>query len=69
MATTACIIWSVLHPALHPRSSSKEIETEQQLEAARSTGATHVQGFLLSKPVVLPQFPQKKGKFGLREVG
>jgi EAL domain-containing protein (putative c-di-GMP-specific phosphodiesterase class I) len=45
------------------------IETDAQLEAARSTGATHVQGFLLSEPVALPQFTQKKGKFGLREVG
>jgi EAL domain-containing protein (putative c-di-GMP-specific phosphodiesterase class I) len=52
-----------------PQIVVEGIETEQQLEAARSTGATHVQGFLLSKPVVLPQFPQKKGKFGLREVG
>ena len=45
------------------------IETEAQLEAARSTGATHAQGFLLSKPVALQQLPRKKGKFGLREVG
>ncbi|MEF0943910.1 EAL domain-containing protein [Rhizobium sp. BR 362] len=45
------------------------IETEAQLEAARASGATHVQGFLLSKPVALQQLPQTKGKFGLREVG
>ncbi|MFS8114983.1 EAL domain-containing protein [Rhizobium jaguaris] len=45
------------------------IETETQLEAARSSGATHGQGFLLSKPVVLPQAPQKEGNVGLQEVG
>ncbi|MDL2406772.1 EAL domain-containing protein [Rhizobium calliandrae] len=44
------------------------IETETQLEAARSSGATHGQGFLLSKPMVLQKVPQK-GKFGLQEVG
>ncbi|MDK4741039.1 EAL domain-containing protein [Rhizobium sp. LEGMi198b] len=44
------------------------IETEAQLEAARSTGGTHAQGFLLSRPMALQQLPQMR-KFGLREVG
>jgi EAL domain-containing protein (putative c-di-GMP-specific phosphodiesterase class I) len=41
------------------------IETEQQLAAACTAGATHVQGFYLSKPVALPQLRRRKGKTGL----
>ncbi|MDL2400263.1 EAL domain-containing protein [Rhizobium mayense] len=52
-----------------PQVVVEGIETETQLDAARSSGATHGQGFFLSKPAVLPQFTQKKGEFGLREVG
>ncbi|HEX8046404.1 EAL domain-containing protein [Rhizobium sp.] len=44
------------------------IETEAQLEATRAAGATHVQGFLLSRPAWLPQLRQEKSKFSLRGV-
>jgi len=44
------------------------IETEAQFEAARAAGATHVQGFLLSRLVRLPQLRQERGEFGLRGV-
>ncbi len=42
------------------------IETWSHLEAARAAGATHVQGFLLSKPVSSPKLRRHKGKIGLR---
>ncbi|MBM7044117.1 EAL domain-containing protein [Rhizobium lusitanum] len=45
------------------------IETESQLEAARTAGATHAQGFLLSMPVALAQLRRPKGRAGLRGVG
>ncbi|WP_037155313.1 EAL domain-containing protein [Rhizobium freirei] len=44
------------------------IETQAQLGAARAAGATHVQGFLLSKPASLPKLRRHKGKIGLRGV-
>lgn len=39
------------------------IETQAQFEAARTAGATHVQGFLLSRPAWLPRPRQEKSKF------
>lgn len=45
------------------------IETESQLDAARAAGATHLQGFLLSRPMSLPQLYRHEGKTGLRGVG
>ncbi|GEM_PF-840207 len=45
------------------------IETNSQLDVARESGATHVQGFLLSKPVSLAQLRRRKGKAILRGVG
>jgi len=45
------------------------VETESQLEAARMAGATHVQGFLLSKPVSLTQLRRPEGTAGMRGVG
>lgn len=44
------------------------IETEAQFEAARAAGATHVQGFLLSRPAWLPRPRQEQSKFSLRGV-
>lgn len=44
------------------------VETEAQFEAARAAGATHVQGFLLSRPTRLPGLRQEKGEFSLRGV-
>lgn len=44
------------------------IETEAQLEAARRAGATHVQGFLLSRPAALPPFHGKEGRSDLRGI-
>lgn len=45
------------------------VETETQLQAARAAGATHLQGFLLSRPVSLPQLCRHDVKTGLRGVG
>ncbi|WP_348649749.1 EAL domain-containing protein [Rhizobium sp. BK602] len=45
------------------------VETETQLEAVRRAGATHVQGFLLSRPAALPLFREKEGRSGLRGIG
>ncbi|NEI74961.1 EAL domain-containing protein [Rhizobium lusitanum] len=45
------------------------IETSAQLEAAREAGATHVQGFLLSKPVSLAQLRRRRRKIVLRGLG
>ncbi|NLS01710.1 EAL domain-containing protein [Rhizobium sp. P38BS-XIX] len=45
------------------------IETQSQLEAARAAGATHVQGFLLSRPMSLQQLRRHEGKASLRGVG
>lgn len=42
------------------------IETQAQFEAARAAGATHVQGFLLSRPAWLPRLRQEKSKFSSR---
>ncbi|QYA13433.1 EAL domain-containing protein [Rhizobium sp. AB2/73] len=44
------------------------IETSSQLDVAREAGATHVQGFLLSKPVSLAQLRRYKRKAVLRGV-
>jgi EAL domain-containing protein (putative c-di-GMP-specific phosphodiesterase class I) len=45
------------------------VETAAQLDAAQAAGATHVQGFLLSKPVPLARLRRHKGKAVLRGVG
>ena len=45
------------------------IETESQLEAARLAGATHAQGFLLSRPVSLARLRRPRGRTSLRGIG
>ncbi|MDE1993653.1 MAG: EAL domain-containing protein [Rhizobiaceae bacterium] len=45
------------------------IETEAEYEAARYAGATHMQGFLLSRPDAPPQSGEKRGHGRLREAG
>ena len=43
------------------------VETEAQLEAARAAGAPHVQGFLFSRPRVLPDAEQRAHSTNVRE--
>ncbi|HEY0121452.1 MAG TPA: EAL domain-containing protein [Rhizobium sp.] len=44
------------------------VETKAQFEAARAAGATHVQGFLLSRPAGLQAFRRQKDRLGLQGV-